>query len=49
MYRDRKKKRRGLIGTPQQLMPVTAGVGGGVITLCMHDRWILDFDWAPPY
>ena len=51
MYRERKNKRRGVTGTPQQLMPITAGgwVGGGVITLCMQDRWLLDFDWGPPY
>ena len=28
MYRDRKNKRRGVTGTPQQLMPITAGAGG---------------------
>ena len=21
----------------------------GLITLCVHDKWILDFDWGPPY
>ena len=51
MYRDRKNKRRGVTGTPQQLMPITAGGGGGggLINLCTHDRWILNFDWGPPY
>ena len=41
-FKKRKNERRGLTGTPQQLMPI-------LMTLCMHDRRILDFDWGPLY
>ena len=38
-FKKRKNERRGLTGTPQQLMPI-------LMTLCMHDRRILHFDWV---
>ena len=41
-FKKRKNERRGLTGTPQQLMPI-------LMTLCMHDRRILHFDFGPPY
>ena len=37
--KKRKNERGELTGTPQQLMPI-------LMTLCMHDRRILHFDWA---
>ena len=37
--KKRKNERRGLTGTLQQLMPI-------LMTLCMHDRRILHFDWV---
>ena len=35
----KRNERRGLTRTPQQLMPI-------LMTLCMHDRRILHFDWV---